>query len=373
MRVLHFLWAGGIGGAERAVHQLVRRQLADTAEVGVFFAVAEGPYLGRFRALGCDVLIGGLRGAADLGALPRVARLIRPYDVHHFHLMEPAAMMASALSGKKARVYTERGGTPEAPGIRKRLRFRIARPLARQLVHGYSGNTAHAARTFAARYGISEARVHLTPNSLDPDLLAPRRPSRDVRAELGIDEAAVVVGTSAHLKPWKRIELLLDTVPGVAAAPEVLVLGDGPERQALEERAALLGLAARTRFTGMKDNVADYLAAMDVFVLPSTGRESFGNAVVEAMALGVPSVVMRDSPGICEHIRDGETGFVASGPKELRAVLELLVRDASLRRSIGSAGAEFVRRTYTPERMAASYERLYADAAAFARLSGRRR
>ena len=363
MRILHFLWSGGIGGAERAVHRLATWQLAAGDDVAVVFGSGRGPYVERFRALGCRVVDARLSGGGDVRALPRLVAAVRPYDVHHFHSVEPLMLVASALSGRAARVFTERGGTHATPSWRKRLRFAIARPLMRRLVHGHSGNTAHAARTLAQRYGLPLDRVAVTPNGIDFAALEPRRSRDDVRAELGLARDAVVVGTSAHLKPWKRVHLVLDAAAAVPAAAAVVV-GDGPQRAALERHAAARGVVDRCRFVGMTQRAEDYVAAMDVFVLPSTALESFGNAAVEAMALGIPTVVMADSPGLCEHIRHGETGFVARDPRDLSDVVARLAADAQLRAAVGAAGATFVRGAYPPERMGAAYRALYADARA---------
>ena len=67
--------------------------------------------------------------------------------------------------------------------------------------------------------------------------------------------------------------------------------------------------------------MASYLQVMDVFCLPSTALESFGNAAVEAMAAGLPTVVFADGGGLVEHIDDGQTGFVVADQKELEDTL----------------------------------------------------
>ena len=129
----------------------------------------------------------------------------------------------------------------------------------------------------------------------------------------------------------------------------VVVIGDGPDRPRLERIACELGIADRVFFTGLVRDPADYVVALDAFVLPSDALESFGNAVVEAMALGVPSTVMADSPGVCEHIVDGETGFVAADVEQLASILGSLAGDPDRRSSVGARGAKSVRVRYTIE------------------------
>jgi glycosyltransferase involved in cell wall biosynthesis len=115
-------------------------------------------------------------------------------------------------------------------------------------------------------------------------------------------------------------------------------------------------------FTGMQDRVSDLVSAMDVFVLPSNHVESFGNAVVEAMALGVPSIVFSDSPGICQHIHSGRTGFVVDDVDELGRLLARLRVRPDTRKSVGTAGADHIRATYSIGRSADGYARVYHKA-----------
>lgn len=364
MRVLHFLWSGEVGGAERAIYQLVARQLQDPGlEVGVLFGRAIGPYHERMAALGVPVHALDIRSGSDPRAVPQGRAVMRDHDLHHFHSIEPMAFAASMVSGRPARVFTERAGAPEPPADRmKALRYRAGAAMLRRGFHAFSGNTHHATRTGARRFGIDPGRFVTTYNGIDFSLLEPKRGREEVRRSLGLSDG-FVVGTAAILKPWKRVDRLLEAA-AAAAVPglEVLVLGDGPERSRLEALAARLGL--RARFPGRVVEAAEIIGALDAFVLPSNDRESFGNAVVEAMALQVPSAVFADSPGICEHIEDERTGFVVRDPAQLAEVLTRLAGDPALRARIGAAGSEAVRAKYTLEAMAGAYRELYARALA---------
>jgi len=110
--------------------------------------------------------------------------------------------------------------------------------------------------------------------------------------------------------------------------------------------------------------VAEYVAAMDVFVLASSQAESFGNSVVEAMAMGIPAIIFSDSPGICEHIEHFRTGFVVRDQEELGVLVRRLAADPTLRLEVGKAGAAYVRSKYSVANMRASYQALYASALA---------
>jgi glycosyltransferase involved in cell wall biosynthesis len=363
MKILHFLWSGEIGGAERAVYQLVREQMKDGRdEVAVLFGQARGPYVELCRAAGCRVVEIDAASGAGLRSVAKIARCARAYDLHHLHSVEPLFFLGSIAAGPKARVFTERGGAQDFDSWRKRLRYGSAAPLLRHFFHRYSGNTAHAAAVATQRYRLERERVAVTYNGIEVELLAPTQERRVTRESLGVGDDALVIGTSAYLKEWKRVDRLLVAASRLDGAYRVLVVGDGPDRRRLEHVSECLGIAHRVIFTGMRERVADSVQAMDVFVLPSNAVESFGNAVVEAMALGVPSVVFADSPGICEHIEPGRTGFIASDTDALTRILRELAEAPELRREIGARAAEFVRTTYTPARMADAYRRLYEEA-----------
>lgn len=362
MRIAHVLWSGEIGGMQRAVYQLVRGQLGIGRDVDLVFARGEGRYFEMSRELGRRVHSLDMRGGADMRGVVRSAGLLRRYDVHHFHAIEPALFLASALAPGARRLYTERGGSQRLDA-RKRARYALALPLLRRYFHAYSGNTAHAARLLANTLRVPEADVLITPNGLDFDLLRPHRTRADVRAEIGASPDDFLIGTSGYLKDWKRVDLLLEGCAELRGLPwRVVVIGDGPHRAALERRAADLGIRERVSFVGLQAEVASYVAALDAFALLSTALESFGNAVVEAMALGVPSIVHAESPGIVEHIVDGRTGFVVANAQELRSVLDSLARLPRLRAEVGERGRAHVRSAYTVERMVAAYEALYARA-----------
>ena len=364
-RVLHLLWSGHVGGAERAVYQLVSEASKRTpAAVGVAFGRAQGPYYDAIAALGCEVIDLRLRGGDDLVGALRSANRLRAFEIHHFHGLEPSQIVASARCKEATRVFTQRHGV-HGPGDsrRKELRRAFAGMMLRRYLHALSGNTQHATDYAVARYHLQHLPSRVTYNGIDFSLLVPRRARSEVRNELGAKPGDLVVGSAGKLIALKRFERLVNLLEH---RPDlrVVLLGDGGRRSMLEAQAGSIGARDRLRLTGMVDDVASYLQAFDVFVLPSTADESFGNAVVEAMALGIPSIVFSDSPGLCEHIEDGVTGFVAKDQAELVSTVERLRADPELRARVGTAGARHVRTKYTLENMYRAYEELYEVARA---------
>jgi glycosyltransferase involved in cell wall biosynthesis len=365
VRVLHCLWHARIGGAERAVYQLIAAQArTDDLEPGLLVAQPGGEYFERVRDLGVPVIPVGLAGGADPRAPVLASRAMRGWDVHHFHSAEPALFSASLLVRGAVRVYTNRGGRPqETPSAAARVRHRAAGWMLRRGFHGFSGNTAHAARVAAGRYGLDPRVVAVTRNGLDFSLLEPLGDREAVRRDLGTSGSGFLVGTSGVLKAWKRIELLLEAVAATReTSVRAVIIGDGPARAGLESRAVELGIRDRVTFTGLLERVAEPVAALDAFVLTSGRQESFGNAVVEAMALGVPSIVFADSPGALEHVDPGRTGLVARDAGEVAAAIDRLAADPALGRAIGEAAARDVRTRYSLDAMVSAYRSLYLGA-----------
>ncbi len=362
--MLHLLWSGAIGGAQRAVYQLVQSQVERAGfSPAVSFARSEGPYFEKIRALGVEVVELDLPGDRHPHRAWRIRRKIRDFDIHHFHSAEVTMMLASVLCPGAVRVFTQRGGSTDY-GWLKRLRHRITGSFLRRRFQGFSGNTEHACRSGTAIFGIARDRWRVTYNGLDFAAFEPGRSRQETASSLDLPlDDAVIIGSAAQLREWKRIDWLLRACSELPRERfRLLILGDGPDRERLQSLARELGLSERTVFAGMQSRIGDFLALMDVFVLPSTRLESFGNAVVEAMSQGLPAIVCRDGGGMVEHIHDGETGFVIDSIEEMAERLRLLIDDSDRRRGMGRAARAFIRETYTFENMADAYERFYREA-----------
>jgi len=369
LRVLHCLWQGETGGMERAVYQLVREQLrAGSIEPGVLFSKPGGLYWERIVDLGCPTMTLDLPHGHAFHRTGAIARVMSEYDIVHFHSAEPMLMLASLRHVSLRRVYTHRGGIVRY-SPKKRLQYAATGILLKHRFHGLSGNTAHAARCAGELFRMDASRFCVTYNGIDFGLLDPVRDAREVRAELGLKAEHFVLGTAANLRPWKRIDRLLRSLVTLKRADlRLLIVGDGSDRPRLEALADSLGVRTQNVFAGRQPHVGDFLQIMDAFCLPSMGLESFGNAAVEAMGLGVPTIVFADGGGTTEHIEDGHTGFVVADEQELHAVLtRLLDGRMHLGRQIGERGREAVRSKYTPAEAAQRYERLYISAAGWTR------
>ena len=183
---------------------------------------------------------------------------------------------------------------------------------------------------------------HMTsvPTGIDLDRFAPR--DRAVaRRELGVADAPAL-GIVATLRDWKGHAYLLEAFDRLRARfPEwqLLVVGDGPMREILEQQTRQRRLGDCVRLVGNQDNVEQWLNALDLFVLPSYGEEGVPQGIMQAMACGL-AVVSTPVGAIREAVVDGVTGILVE-PRNSDALAQGLARlmsDAALRRQMGEAG-----------------------------------
>ena len=136
---------------------------------------------------------------------------------------------------------------------------------------------------------------------------------------------------------------------GIDRPLQVAIVGEGPQRRALEAERAALGLQDRVRFVGARANGADYLAAADLVVMCSLW-EGFGLVVAEALHLARP-VVATDVGPVSSMVRDGETGrLVPPGdPAALRAAIEAVLADPAGAAAQARSGAMLVDEHFGPD------------------------
>jgi glycosyltransferase involved in cell wall biosynthesis len=360
-KVAHVLWSGSFGGMTRAVYQLIRAQVEQsTYEPVLVLAQGGHHYFQSLAEYGVRVIDLGLESDRQLHRARSIAKVFSEFDIHHFHATEMTMVAASLLSGRRTRVFTNRAGYAEHEGLR-RLRYAVAGWYLRNYFHGFSGNTMHACRAGERLFGVPLDKWQVTYNGLELSLHDATRDRAEVLEELGIpDDGATLIGTAAELRDWKRIDMLIDAC---ALLPRdgfrLVILGSGPSLEALQQRARERGIAERTVFAGAKKRVGDYMRALDIFVLPSTELESFGNAAVEAMYQGVPTMVCADGGGLLEHVHEGRTGVVVGSIEEMAERLQELSNDRELRARLGRNGREYITSRYTLARMIDSYNDLY--------------
>ena len=184
----------------------------------------------------------------------------------------------------------------------------------------------------------------------------------ETRRYLGIPPDRFAVGWVGRMTAVKRTDDLLDGFKrllerGVGAT--LCLVGDGPDRPALERRAHELGIMRETLFLGYQEDVGPLYAAFDALVLPS-GNEGTPVSVIEALAAGTPVVATRVG-GVPDVVRDGEDGFLVEpgASDELAQRLAQLAGDPDLRQRFGASGRARVLPRYAVDRLVDDVDRLY--------------
>jgi glycosyltransferase involved in cell wall biosynthesis len=187
-------------------------------------------------------------------------------------------------------------------------------------------------------------------------------PRADTRRALGIPADRFVVGWIGRMTGVKRTD---DVLLAVRALRErgvdtvLCMVGDGPDRDAVERRAHQLGIVRDSLFLGYQEEVASYYAAFDVLILPSA-NEGTPVSAIEALAGGRPVVATRVG-GVPDVVRDGIDGFLVE-PGDVDAMAErlsVLAADPPLRHRMGEAGRASVHERYSVERLLNDVDALY--------------
>jgi glycosyltransferase involved in cell wall biosynthesis len=185
------------------------------------------------------------------------------------------------------------------------------------------------------------------------------------RRSLGLAADGMVVGIVATLRSWKGHTYLLDAFAGLAdRSTRLLIVGDGPQRDALQARVAELGLGERVVMPGNQRDVLPWLHAIDIFVLPSYANEGVPQALLQAMSCGLP-VIGTPIGSITEAVEHQRTGLIVE-PRQtnrLRNALELLLGDPVLRHNLGAAAVVDGRNRFGMEKMLDKMESIFMEAA----------
>jgi len=347
MRVVHVHRMRGIGGSER--HLLTLLPALAERGVDVVFAGLDDPAWDPsdfYDALAVPAARLPSRGDVDPALLVRLATTLRA-DVVHTHLVHADLYggLAAKLRGARL-VSTKHNDDPFRRGPFRHVERGLLRLTDRVVT------ITDALRRFTLEQArIDPAKVETIHYGLDglPEAWGENPPD-------DVPPAARVVVSTARLVEQKGVD---DAIRALAELPDdvvLVVLGEGPERPALEALARALGVESRLFLPGRVPDVAAWLRRADAYVQPSRW-EGFGLGVLEAMHAGLPVVATRVS-SLPELVVDGETGYLVDD----RAAIGRAIVDALGHPALGEAGRERARREFSVARMAdrtaALYERL---------------
>jgi len=362
MKVLHVITGLGVGGAELQLRSILQHTRHDSEVVTLY---NPGPVADMIRADGGRVADLGMTRNTQLSALLRLRRLIRHggYDVVHTHLYRsqvygrPAAWLAATpvvLSTEHSIGETHLERRPMTRGVR-------ALYLATEFLSDATIAVSGTVRERLLAWGVRDRRVTVIPNGVDLQRVAFDASARDrVRDGFGIPDDAYVIGVLGRLDPNKQFDMVIEAAaPLLGERTRLLIVGQGDERDRLEQAARDSGAAGQVIFAGERHDVAAMLSAMDLFVA-SSRQETFGLSVLEALANGAP-VLYTTCPAL-DGLDAGRAHQVPATAAGLRAAMAAELRAGRRPRTAEPA----VEKEYSIEAVTARIDDLYE------RLAGRR-
>lgn len=361
MNILQVISSSRTSGAEK--HMVVLSEWLRHRGHNVLAVCPPGGWLPeQLREAGVPSLEMPMRGLTSTGTVLALKRIAREHqaDVIHTHLTRAAYMgyFAGALSRvpvvSSVHVLTHDFAYRHLPGRN----------------HWFVTVSDYLRQTIIAK-GISPRRVHTVyngtefstePLSVLPDVTDSLHPL-SVRAELALPADAELIGLFGRVDPFKGHPLLVSAAKRIVEKrPRAYFLFVGHAephiQQSLWEQARADGMEDRLRFTGVRNDVARLMDAVDVAAVPSE-FETFGMVIIEAMARGKPVVATRIG-GIPELIEDGATGFlVERTPEAFADALASLLSSPARRLAMGNAGRERARSLFSAQAMAQNMEEVY--------------
>jgi sugar transferase (PEP-CTERM/EpsH1 system associated) len=349
-----------VGGLENVVVRLVEH-LTPLAEQAVVTPAGTGPLADRVP-VGVPVFPLGETRRPDRWNALRMARLfrkLRPDIVHTRNWTCIDAIIGARLAGVPVVIQGEHGREAADPEGRNRRRQQVRRFLS-PFITEFVAVSRDLARWLIEEVRVPGRKVRTIYNGVDTERYVPGDRAAARRA-LGIPPDWTVAGTVGRLDPVKDQAGLVRAFAQVGnkGRSALVIAGDGPSRRQLEAVVSELAIGDRVRLLGERDDVPMILRALDIFVLSSIG-EGISNAILEAMATGLPVIATRVG-GNSELVRDGLTGRLIEprSPEALAEALAAYVDDPVLARAHGAAGRERAEREFGLERMRAGYTTLY--------------
>lgn len=361
IRTLHVntepTWRGG----ERQT-LLLTTGLAARGHVAEIICPPGAPLGDRARAEGLTVHDLKMRGELDLVAVGRLRRIFdeRDADIVQMHTSHAHTLCTLARMGRSR----------PATVVARRVDYSIHRSGTWGFTHvKYRYGVDRYIAISAAigeqlvKDGVRRERVRVVHSGVIP-LAPPERDRAAVRAEFGIPADARVVGNVAHMALHKGQIHLVRAIAELAPRYDdlhLLLVGDGEERERLESAAEKLGLSDRVHLAGFRSNVAEFLDAFDMFIMPSL-HEGLCTSLLDALSRDVPIIGSRVG-GIPEIIEEGVTGLLAPVGDEpaLAAAIARFLDEPELARRTARAGHEKADRHFSADAMVDGTVEVYRE------------
>lgn len=363
IRVAHVSASLHYGGKENGVVNLVNRLDPAIFENYIFTYVRGGALARRVDPTRCRVVELGDKLGGDYRLYFKLAREFRRYRIHIAHTHSWATVMEGIIGARLARVPIIIHGEHGTMKTETKLHIQIQRALWHSTDQMLAVSNV-LRENLQRQFNFPKEKIRVIANGVDLSRFALTRQSDDYKTRLGLPANALVFGAIGRVVPVKAYptllqaaKLIFDEIP----MAHLVMVGDGPQLEALVQLAEEYQIAARVHFLGARKDVPEILRAFDVFVL-SSESEGMSNTILEAMASARP-VVATAVGGNPELVVDRETGLLVPphDPPAMAAAIMKLLRDTELCRQMGWLGRQRVEEKFSLEVMVQNYANIYLE------------
>jgi len=365
IRVMYVFAALPVGGAEKLLYSELQGMDMRRFQPMVCCLSEKGPMGERIEASGVPVValdrMKHKRFDLEMIRILKNLMLRERIQVVHTHLYD---------GGRYGRLAAWRSGIPCIVAtfhnvyVRRRPRIHLTNRLLGHISDRIIAVSKSVKNDLIHFDGLPPDKIQVLYNTIDFKAFQEPHDRQAVRGAYGIHDSDIVIGWVARLAKQKGHEFLLEAAHSMSETYpnlRLLLVGDGPLKQRLMEKARDLGIEQRVVFTGTSDQVPELLSAMDVFVLPSLW-EGLPLVIGEAMAAGVP-VVGTDVGGVSELIIDGKTGVLipAGQPQAIREAVESILEQPDRTRAMVDHAGKHIEKLFSTSDHTNRLQDLYVE------------
>jgi L-malate glycosyltransferase len=365
VRLFKFLNFFCIGGTERQFVNLVKRLDPSRFDVGIGCFQKIGPFLADIEACGRPVTVFQIKSMLSCEALRRqlqFARFLRQSRIQVLHTYGWWANVFGIPAAKLARVPVTIASIRDMGAHLTPMQCRIQQAVCR-LADCVLVNS-DSVRDWLLMQRYSSKKIRVIRNGIEEPSANNAAKPVNVREEYGVPPEAPLIATICRLNRVKAVNDLLDAAALVIKehpAARFMIIGDGPDREALMEQAQRSSISSRVIFTGFRSDTAQILPQLTISVLSSL-TEGLSNTLLESMGAGVPVVATRVG-GNTEIVAEGITGLLVPprDPISLKQAICRVLEDPVLAARMGSAGRQRIHRQFSVDNTVRETETLYLD------------
>jgi glycosyltransferase involved in cell wall biosynthesis len=366
LRILHVVFSLDPGGMENGLANLTQHFDPDEFDTHVCCLEREGSFASRFPKPEQIYTLQKSNGFSirSLFGLIKLIWRIQPHVIHSHNLGTLIYASTATAQGRwKPILHGEHGQLAGEHSEPRRVRQRMKYFPHCRALHTVS----HSLREHFSEFGFAPADFRVIVNGVDTERFQPGD-KKAARRELGLQEDAPTIGMLGRFGPYKRHDLLLkafeEATARVPDAQLLVVGGSGPEEDNVKRQANESRVADRIWLTGFQDDPRRHYHAMDLLVIPSI-NEGLSNALLEAMASGVPALCNAAACGSEEVISPGEDGFITeiSTSSGLAKDLADAMSDPARLVDMGRTARKNIEQHFSIEKMVSEYQRIYRELA----------